>query len=195
MRRYLYRIPYVHISRMSSLSRQQRFEAVLDSQSYEAAWRYARRLTDRREDAEDLLQTALVHAYRRLDQLRDQTRFKGWLMSIVRTQFLTWRRSQLARPRFQDELPETRAEEPDPLAEQLAEVMVQLPEPQREILSLFYIDGLNLEETGQVLDIEPQAVRQRLYRARQALRRKLESSPAGTVLAVASGGGECHETH
>ena len=179
---------------MSSLTRQKRFEAALDTQSYEAAWRYARRLMDRREDAEDLLQTALVQAFRRHDQLRDPDRFKGWLLSIVRTQFLSWRRSQLSRPRVQDVLPVTCATEPDPLAEQLAEVMVQLPEPQREILSLFYLDGLNLEETGQVLDVEPQAVRQRLYRARQALRRKLESSPETLAQAVVSGGGECHET-
>jgi len=178
---------------MSSLTRQQSFEAALDSQTYESAWRYARRLTDCREDAEDLLQAALTHAYKRHDQLRDPARFKGWLLSIVRTQFLSWRRSLQVRPRTVSELPQLSTGEPDPLADQLAEVMLKLPEPQREILSLFYIDGLNLEETGQVLDVDPAAVRQRLYRARQALRRKLDSSwePAG---AAVSRGGDCHET-
>lgn len=179
---------------MSSLTRQQRFESALDDEAYAAAWAYSRRLTDSRLDAEDLLQEALAHAYRRLDQLRDPDRFKGWLLSIVRTQFLSWRRQTVARPPIISELPQLGRRDPDPLAGPVAEALAALPEPQHEILSLFYLDGLSLAETGQVLGIGPTAVRQRLYRARYALRRRLEANPAfhGTPVPA---GGDYHEVY
>ena len=68
---------------------------------------------------------------------------------------------------MQDSCPE------NPLAEPIAEALARLPHAQREILSLFYLDGLNLEETGWVLGITPQVASQRLYRARRSLRRLL----------------------
>jgi len=81
----------------------------------------------------------------------------------------------------------------EPLGLDTAAALARLPQSQQELLSLFYIDGLNLSETGQVLGIRPQVVRQRLYRARQALRRQLESTPA-TQRARRPAGGDCHET-
>jgi DNA-directed RNA polymerase specialized sigma24 family protein len=53
-----------------------------------------------------------------------------------------------------------------------------LPAAQAELLALFYLDGLSLVETGRVLGLSPQAVGQRLHRARLALRRSLERQPA-----------------
>lgn len=170
------------------MTRQQRFETALDAEVYAAAWAYARRLAGCREDAEDLLQESLVHAFRRLDQLRDMGRFKGWLLSIVRTQFLTWRRRSLARPPVTAELPQLGTMDPDPLAGRLSEALARLPEYQREVLSLFHLDGLSLEETAQVAGCGVQAIRQRLYRARRALRRQLSAIPEPIGIAVPVGG-------
>jgi RNA polymerase sigma-70 factor (ECF subfamily) len=68
----------------------------------------------------------------------------------------------------------TAAAQADPLAEIVAASLTHLPLEQREILSLFYLDGLNLTECGQVLRISGGAVRSRLYRARGAMRRELK---------------------
>jgi RNA polymerase sigma factor (sigma-70 family) len=165
---------------MPESGNRERFEQLLTEQAYAAAWRHAYRLAagtpgGRREDAEDLLQEALSGAYRALPQLRDPGRFTAWLVTIVHTRYLDWRRR---RPPFaQADLPgddELAPAPQDPLGVQVQEALELLPAAQREIISLFYIDGLSLKETGQVLRLAPLAVRQRLYRARRALKRQLE---------------------
>jgi len=145
---------------------------LLTPQAYRRAWNFACRLAATREDAEDLFQESLAKAYRSLDRLRDPGRFCAWLMTIVRNCFLHARRRK--RFEFVDSywyrLVSDGAVE-DPLAESIAEALARLPKAQHEILSLFYLDGLSLEETGWVLGVAPQVVGQRLFRARRALRR------------------------
>lgn len=178
---------------MAATAAQQRFENLLTSEVYQAAWRFCLRLCRSREDAQDLLQESLVRAYTRLGQLRDEVRFRAWLLSIVRRQFLDRYRRERLRPPVQSEQEPQLAPE-DPLVAHIAETLTQLPAPQRELISLFYTDGLSLKETGQVLGIRPQVVRQRLYRARRALRRLLDAAPIVTT-AASSRGGECRETN
>lgn len=159
------------------------FEHVLTPAIMDLAWRYSCRLCKTREDAEDLLQEALAHALSRFSQLRDLARFKSWLMSIVRTQFLMQHRRNTAEKftvsdREQD-IGSSLADlavgpNADPLADIAAVSLSQLPDEQREILSLFYLDDLNLHEAAEVLGISTGAVRSRLYRARGAMRRELK---------------------
>ncbi|MBN2082398.1 sigma-70 family RNA polymerase sigma factor [bacterium] len=167
------------------------FESALTPAILDLAWRYSYRLSKTREDAEDLLQDALAHALTRIRQLRDLTRFRSWLMSIVRTRFLMQRRRNTAEDfvihdREQD-LSQRLADhsldtESDILVETTRYALQRLADEQREILSLFYIDGLSLIETGEVLSISQSAVRSRLFRARGALRRELSQlSPAGLI--------------
>lgn len=179
---------------MADSVQQRLFESLVTDQVYNAAWRVCRRLTASREDAEDLLQESLVHAYTRLGQLREQSRMRGWLISIVRTRHLEKLRRDQSRPQATQELPQLACAGEDPLCDTVAAALARLPEPQRELLSLFYLDGLSLKETGQVLGIRPQVVRQRLFRARQALRRRLDATPAAAGR-LAPRGGDCRETH
>ena len=167
------------------------FETALTPAILDLAWRYSYRLSKTREDAEDLLQDALAHAITRIGQLRDLTRFRSWLMSIVRTRFLMQRRRNTAEnyvihDREHDlsqRLADTSVDaDTDLLVETTRCALKRLAGEQREILSLFYIDGLSLIETGEVLGISQSAVRSRLFRARGALRRELNQlSPAGLV--------------
>ena len=181
---------------MGDANQQTRFEALLTAETYRAAWRYALRLSATREDAEDLLQETLVQAHSKLGSLHDTAKFKGWLLSILRRRFLSKLRHDHARPRA-GELPlQLQGAQLDPLAADLAAALASLPEPQRELLSLYYIDGLSLKEVGQVLKLKPGAVGQRLFRARQALR-NLISMPDGIAVHSTAqwhpAGGGCHE--
>lgn len=178
---------------MADVAKQQLFESLVTDHTYEVAWRACRRLADCREDAEDLLQESLVHAFTRLYQLRDRSRFRGWLLAIVRTRHLARLRRDKSRPQATRELPQLAAGGENPLDETIAAALARLPQPQRELLSLFYLDGLSLSETGQALGIRPQIVRQRLYRARRALRRCLDFTPADRGH-PAPRGGDCRET-
>jgi len=158
---------------MDDHNRHRLFLKLLTEDTYQCAWRYSWRLAENREDAEDLLQESLAYAFEKIFSLREREAFRGWLLSIVRTKYIRhWHRKKRA-PRQADELP---ANSPapstrNPAGDVLAGALARLPESQREILGLYYIDGLSLQETGQVLGIKPGVVKQRLFRARGALRR------------------------
>ncbi len=157
------------------------FETLLTQPVLDSAWRYAYRLCHQREDAEDLLQDGLAHAFNRLPQLKEPGAFKSWLMCIIRSQFLM----NIRRRRVEDLVHASAddstllLEDPhrvDLASQEALEVEValrQLPECQREILELFYLDELNLAETARVLGLSQGAVQQRLFRARGALKRAI----------------------
>lgn len=158
------------------MPQQSQFEACLTDEAYASAWRYAVNLCSSRQDAEDLLQDSLVRAYRKFGQLRDQSTFRGWLLSIIRSQYIQkWRRERNRPEEYSLKEFNTREHAPPVEPEgPLAEALAGIPESQRELLSLFYIEGLSLIETGKVLGLSARAVKQRLFRARAALRRRLE---------------------
>ena len=83
---------------MPEPGKQERFSQALSEAVYTAAWRFCCRLSTCREDAEDLLQEALAKACERFDQLRDQDKFKGWLLCIVRRCYLMQLRALRRRP-------------------------------------------------------------------------------------------------
>lgn len=147
------------------------FEILLTEQIYQSAWGYCCRLSASREDAQDLLQEGLLRAYRSLDQLRSPEHFKPWLFTLLRRLWVS--KGRRYRPPLVDSflVREQAARDPDMLPPELAEAFERLPEAQRELLALAYIDDLSLEELGRLLMIPPGAVAQRLHRARAALRR------------------------
>ena len=53
-----------------------------------------------------------------------------------------------------------------------------LPEPFREVFVLREVEGLSVEETAQVLSLQPATVKTRLHRARMRLRRALQDDLA-----------------
>jgi RNA polymerase sigma-70 factor (ECF subfamily) len=119
---------------------------------YQSAWRYSYRLCQSYALAEDVLQEALTEAYLRLAQLRDERAFCGWLLSIVRSKFFRLRQGELRQARLREALG-SRTKHSREGPESLTPVLTLLPPPQQEILSLFYLEGLSLAETGMVLGI------------------------------------------
>lgn len=156
-----------------------RLERLLDDAAYGLAWRYACRLALTREDAQDLLQDALTHALLRLRQLRADSAFTPWLLSIVRTRFLMARRTASRRAEVQLPASELAASTAWAIAAdagpalELAHALAALPPEQRALLSLHYIEGLSADELATVHNVARSAIEQRLHRARLALKRAL----------------------
>jgi RNA polymerase sigma-70 factor (ECF subfamily) len=143
-------------------------------------------------DAEDAVQDAMVKAFRRLDQLRDGTRFSGWLMRITVNTCLDTLRSRTDKrsladfatsvplyPRLgqQQFTPATLASRSE-RAENLRVAIGRLPENQRVVIMLRYGQDMSHEQMAQYLDVPPSTVQGRLHRAKQALRTILSSSDA-----------------
>jgi uncharacterized protein len=126
----------------------------------------------RPEDAEDVVQEALLQAFLGLERLRDPERFGSWLYGIT----LNLARMRLRR---RDPLPvdvdalERPAVDGDPGLEAVREALDVLPPREREAVVLHYVEGLNTREVASLLGARPGTVRVRLHRARRRLREDL----------------------
>lgn len=128
--------------------------------------------------AQDAAQEAFVAAYQSLEQLRDPQAFPGWLKQIVVTQcHRLLRTKQVATSGLEltADLP-LLALEPGTAVEQLElqnnvlEAIQTLPETEREVTKMFYLNGYSQQEIAGRLEIPVTTVKKRLQYARERLR-------------------------
>lgn len=141
---------------------------------------YLLRLTRNRERAEDLLQITFTKIHRaRASYLRGAP-ILPWVLAIARRSFLDERRS--ASTRNEDlssdgTLPEPQPTEtgvPNELSDALERALDRLPEPYREAIQLTKISGLSVSEAADVLGATETAVKLRVHRGYNQLRKELE---------------------
>ncbi len=153
----------------------------LVEQNYEAAYRFAYRLSGTAHEAEDLTQQAFLDAQRKLDTLRDPEKARAWLFMIVRN---------LHRRRLRDrgthrEVAVNPALELSDGAESveattlnsdaLQQILNELPAEFRDVLVLFYFRELSYREIAEQLDVPIGTVMSRLSRGKQQLRGRLST--------------------
>ncbi len=125
------------------------------------------------EEAEDLVQEALLRAYLGLSRLRDPARFGAWLCGIaVNLAKMRLRRRALER-RFVPEPTLDGGFEERELLGLVRDAVDILPPGQRDVVLMHYVDGLSCEEIAGLLGSSTGAVRVRLHRARRQLRDQL----------------------
>jgi RNA polymerase sigma factor (sigma-70 family) len=143
------------------------------------------RLARRREAAEDLLDEVWMRLLRHAPRLQPETRLGPWLFTVARNLHVSHVRSRVVEdttaaglmglwpyhsPRTSP-FEETAGNE---LERRLERAIATLPLPAREVLLLVGISGLEPADAASVCGITPQALRQRLHRAREALSRALD---------------------
>jgi RNA polymerase sigma-70 factor (ECF subfamily) len=152
--------------------------ARLVAEQHAAVYRYAYRLTGAVCDAEDLTQQVFLSAQRKLGQLRDPQRARGWLFAILRNCYLKTRRKrvpltatkvELDVESIPDDLPEELVIDPD----QLQAALDELPGDFKIVLLMFYFEGCSYREIAQKLTLPPGTVMSRLSRAKGHLRARL----------------------
>lgn len=149
-------------------------------------WRLAARLTSERDAANDLVQDAWVAIVGGLRRLDDPARFRAWTYRIVTNKCADWVRRRAVR---RDAARELRAaasarnhESQRPTLDDVDEIariraaLRQLPDDQRTLLSLHYLDGLSVFELAAVFKVPTGTVKSRLYHARGQLRKALQES-------------------
>ena len=127
--------------------------------------------------AADVLQEAFISAYQSLGRCRDPERFKAWLYQIVRNRCRDVLRR---RPHVTLDSVEVAARETAdmPLAESelaglLEQAMEALTVEQREAFVLKEIEGRSYQEMTELLATRVDALRMRVMRARDVLRKRL----------------------
>ncbi len=151
-------------------------------------YRVALGLTGQPADAEDLVQDALMRAYRAVDRF-DGRYPRAWLLTIVRNTHLNRLRKKLPvlLPEQEDgQAPEhvlanrgeraPSAEDVVVSAELEAQVQVALealPRKYREVLTLVDLQGLSYQQAAEALDVPKGTIMSRLHRARARVRTAL----------------------
>jgi RNA polymerase sigma factor (sigma-70 family) len=177
-------------------ARRARFEAQV-LPHLDAAYRFARWLVHSRSDAEDIVQDALLRAFRGFEGLRG-SEARPWLLSIVRNCHATAyqqrkRRATLPLPEEGDaqHAHAMVATEPDPenLSMQrddertFERLLGALSQEHREVLALRELEEMSYREIAEVTSLPVGTVMSRLARARSALKelwlKETEGEPSG----------------
>ena len=133
-------------------------------------------------DAEDIAQETLIKAYQKLHTLKRYDNFSAWLYSITANLCKMWKRSRENRPdreyvEDQEEAvlnaPSMDAYRDKQVHEKLHEALAGLPETYREVLTLYYMGGMDSQEVAAFLGRPPGTVRQQLSRARNLLKEEM----------------------
>lgn len=153
--------------------RQRRFDALCAALRPDLV-RFAFWLARDRALAEDVVQEALLRAWKSFDALTDETKAKQWMLTIVRREHArTWERKRLEAVDLdalvQAEAPVLASEDDAALAE-MREALFRLDDGYREPLVLQVMMGYTTNEIAEHLGLTQGAVLTRLFRARQKLR-------------------------
>ena len=163
----------------------------------------ARRFTRNDADAQDVLQSAYLSAFRALSDFEGACQLSTWLHRIVVNTALMTLRSRRRKPEESIDVLLPAFQEDGHHVEQFSEwsapadqlmerketratvraCIEQLPENYRAVLVLRDIEELSTQEVAEMLTMTPTAVKVRLHRARQALStllRKQYAQPAVT---------------
>ena len=124
-------------------------------------------------DGDDLLQDALIRAWKGFPRLNDPDRFKFWLLKIIKNTHFSRSRLQWAKRMFgleaAGDLPSTDVL-PYEEKELVRMALKRLPEAQREALILFEVLNMSIAEVAMQQKITNSAAKSRLARGRIKLR-------------------------
>ena len=158
----------------------EQFEAQL-AEVYSSVERYVKYRLNNTQDAEDLLQDICLTAYLKYDQLEKKVSFKAWFLSIARNRCTDYFRKKNANREVPlDAIPETKLVygcRGWVVSTPVEETMERLTDRDREILRLFYWQGMSLAEISERLHIPAGTVKSRLNTAREHFRKQYPYPP------------------
>jgi RNA polymerase sigma-70 factor (ECF subfamily) len=163
-------------------------------------YRLARGILRNDGEAEDVVQETYVRAFTHLKDFRGDSSLSTWLSRIAMNEALGRLRRQ--RPGVElSSLPQgmleaqiiqfplmSAADDPEKSMAQreiqhaVEGAIDELPEPFRIVFITRVLEGMNVEETAEILDLKPETVKTRLHRARTMLRDNVEKKIGPVVM-------------
>ena len=184
---------YAALVRAASTGDRAAMERLL-MRAQEVAFRFSLLACGHAEDAEDVMQDALLKTYQHVSRIADPDAFRTWLYTTVRNACLMKRRRRAGEPvRFEsieqgspaggaeaspidvaDQAPRADQRMIDDWADaRLRHALQKLPPAYRVIILLREMEGLPTKEVAAITGYSEANVKQRLRRARLMLRREL----------------------
>jgi RNA polymerase sigma-70 factor, ECF subfamily len=147
--------------------------------------RYAVRMLGNEADAEEALQDAFVRGYRSLARCKPEW-FGRWLFGILanRCRTYAWQRMRRQETVVTNEFLITIAAAPsseshDEWRQAIGWALTKLPPDQREAFLMKHVEDLSYEEMQELTGTRVPALKMRVFRARDALRKLLEEKVLG----------------
>ncbi len=144
------------------------------------------------QEAEDVAQEVFIQVYRSIGTFRGEAKLTTWLYRIAITKALDWQRKKQLRKGVNAVAAWIGLGEPanEPVhfyhpgvqleqkekAASVFKAIQSLPENQRVCFLLLKTEGLSYEEVAEILQLSIKAVESLMHRARENLRKKLEST-------------------
>jgi RNA polymerase sigma-70 factor (ECF subfamily) len=124
-----------------------------------------------RAEVDDLVQDIFLHAFKKLDTLRDAAAFGPWIAMIARNRAVDFHRRSRETVEINDDLRGSEAH--DSRAAEILELIRGLPEAYRETLVLRLVEGMTGPEIATRTGLTAASVRVNLHRGMKLLREKL----------------------
>ena len=123
------------------------------------------------DDCEDAVQNTILKAYQNLSTLRQRAYFRTWTVRILKNEcFAVLKKRQTVAPLSEQQDLEYEMEVPDL---DLNRAFDTLSPEERLTITLYYYEGYKTAEIAKLTDVSDSTVRNRLSRARAALKEKL----------------------
>ncbi|MEO3937701.1 RNA polymerase sigma factor [Dermatophilaceae bacterium Soc4.6] len=171
------------LARAAGLGDRQAFDVITERHG-PALLRFARRMLRDADEAQDVVQEALVAGWLSVERWDGRSALSTWLFGITAHKARDVRRRHRPAPvdpevllRHESDVVEDRAgstPEEALFRSALADALADLPERQRACWLLTQVEGLSQAEAAAALRMTPDAVRGQLARARQSLITTLE---------------------
>lgn len=163
-------------------------------------YRIARGILRNDGEAEDVVQETYVRAFTHLDSFRGDSSLATWLSRIAMNEALGRLRRQRPSVDWTTLEPGTlnaqiiqfpvsaTSDDPEKSMAQreiqhvVEQAIDELPEAFRIVFITRVIEGMNVEETAEILDLKPETVKTRLHRARTMLRTSVEKKIGPVVM-------------
>jgi RNA polymerase sigma-70 factor, ECF subfamily len=161
-------------------TREQAFEALVLEHARDI-YRIANRLCGDSEQAQDLTQECFLEAWKGLDQLREASRSRSWLLQILRNRWHRQLSRTVVKRTHEQEVSHLQAAAVECSHETLtvgidwvSHLLERLEPRYREVFVLVVMEGYLCREVATLLEIPIGTVLSRLHRARLALRADVE---------------------
>jgi RNA polymerase sigma-70 factor (ECF subfamily) len=145
-------------------------------------FRFLVRMCGKKELAEDLYQETWIKLAVHARRLEDDTDLGAWLYAVARNLARSERRAEVSRPRSEAVPADVASGAASPYdwasasetRGHLERALLDLPPPLREVLLLVVVEDVAHERAAIILNLTPDALRQRLSRARARLTERLD---------------------
>ena len=145
------------------------------------------RLVGNRMEAEDLAQETFIKAYRNMESLKEFVKARSWLYSIARNVTIDFFRRNKDRSipldnvMLENYAVATAVDQREEVlnsevSKELKKVLENLNEQDKRIVKLLYYEGFSYKEIGELMQMNENTLKSRLFRARKVLLAAIQSN-------------------